>query len=227
MALQQQTTAAATSTIDNPLEGNLFMETPALDISTPTAMASTAASMLRVSSANVMPAIMTTAAAQIPGVNDTSLEMVQNPDWADDLGDRLFRMASDENGLKEARIRLDPPSLGPLDLQLRVEDGKVSVQFQSSSALVREMIMQHIDKLRTQMDENDMNLVNVDVSSNANGDANTSAQTASGQSQGGGGQGHGNPNYQGTSDDGYATTDSTQSTVNHDFSGQGKLRTYA
>lgn len=96
---------------------------------------------------------------------ETPLGMLHDPDWADDLGQRVYRMATDENGLREAKLRLDPPSLGTLDIQLRIDDNKLSVQFHSASPQVREMIMQHVERLRDSMNGTDMTLVDVDVSS--------------------------------------------------------------
>ena len=133
------------------------------------------------------------------------------------LARRLMRMATDESGaIKEAKIRLDPPSLGTIDLQLRVEDNKISVQFQSASAVVREMITQHLDKLRAQFNDGEMNLVNVDVSS---GDR---QQKATGEQV----QGI-NGSYAVDSADDLSLTHTALMGNNHDYSGQGLLRIYA
>ena len=104
-----------------------------------------------------------------PSVQDTPLSMIHDPDWAEDLGQRIFRMATDDNGIREARLRLDPPSLGTLDIQLRIEDNKLSVQFQSASPQVREMIMDHVERLRASLNGSELNLVDVDVSSGQDG----------------------------------------------------------
>lgn len=156
-----------------------------------------------------------------PGVNDTPLEMINDPDWSDDLGKRLISMVTDENGIKEAKIRLDPPSLGTLELQLRVEDNKVSVQFHSPSPVVREMITQHLDKLRAQINDGEMSLVNVDVSSGEQQQQKEVPQEL------GGGQRQGIGGRYGDGDDFSLSQSQPATKQNHDFSGRGRLSTYA
>ena len=110
-------------------------------------------------------------------VTDQPLNMIHDPEWPDDLGQRLFHMSSNASGLKEARLRLDPPSMGTLDIQLRVDDNKLTVQFHSASPQVREMLMSQMDRLRSSFDGSNMNLVDVDVSS-----GNSSEQHRDGES---------------------------------------------
>ncbi len=115
--------------------------------------------------------------------NQPSLSMFSDPEWPEDLGQRLFRLSSGENGIKEVSLRLDPPSLGTLDIKLKIDDNSLSVQFQSASPQVRELLHNQADRLRASLNDANMNLVDVDVSSgqdsgnhHSHGQADTSLQ---------------------------------------------------
>lgn len=75
------------------------------------------------------------------------------------LQDRVTLQA--QQNLQEARIRLDPPDLGKLDLMVRVEGDRLSVQIHANSAATREALMQVSDRLRAELQN--QNFVHVDV----------------------------------------------------------------
>ncbi|MFZ3504321.1 flagellar hook-length control protein FliK [Vibrio harveyi] len=75
------------------------------------------------------------------------------------LQDRVTLQA--QQNLQEAKIRLDPPELGKLDLLVRVEGDRLSVQINANSAVTREALMQVSERLRTELQE--QNFVHVDV----------------------------------------------------------------
>lgn len=75
------------------------------------------------------------------------------------LQDRVTLQA--QQNLQEAKIRLDPPELGKLDLLVRVEGDRLSVQINSNTAATREALMQVSERLRTELQE--QNFVHVDV----------------------------------------------------------------
>ncbi|MHA2706462.1 flagellar hook-length control protein FliK [Vibrio owensii] len=75
------------------------------------------------------------------------------------LQDRVTLQA--QQNLQEAKIRLDPPELGKLDLLVRVEGDRLSVQINANTAATREALMQVSERLRTELQE--QNFVHVDV----------------------------------------------------------------
>ncbi|MED5526550.1 MAG: flagellar hook-length control protein FliK [Pseudomonadota bacterium] len=62
------------------------------------------------------------------------------------LGDRLQLQVSQQ--IKEARVRLDPPDMGRVDLTVRMEGDRLSVHLQASQPMVRDMLHQQLDRLR-------------------------------------------------------------------------------
>ncbi|UTZ24125.1 flagellar hook-length control protein FliK [Vibrio campbellii] len=75
------------------------------------------------------------------------------------LQDRVTLQA--QQNLQEAKIRLDPPELGKLDLLVRVEGDRLSVQINANTAATREALMQVSERLRTELQE--QNFIHVDV----------------------------------------------------------------
>jgi hypothetical protein len=72
------------------------------------------------------------------------------PQWGKELasvlGDRL-NMQINQN-VKEATIRLDPPEMGRLDLSVKMDGDKISVTIGSNNPQIREMLSQHMERLR-------------------------------------------------------------------------------
>ena len=75
------------------------------------------------------------------------------------LHDRVSFQA--QQNLQEAKIRLDPPELGKLDLIVRVEGDRLNVQLNASSMATREALNQVSERLRAELQ--DQNFVHVDV----------------------------------------------------------------
>ncbi len=75
------------------------------------------------------------------------------------LNDRVTLQA--QQNLQEARIRLDPPDLGKLDLMVRVEGDKLSVQLNANVAATREALVQVSERLRAELQN--QSLMHVDV----------------------------------------------------------------
>lgn len=75
------------------------------------------------------------------------------------LGQRLMHLLADKTelqfglGLQKATIRLDPPSLGAVELSIAVDGDKVSVQLNSSVSQTRELMAQGLDQLRLQLQQ--------------------------------------------------------------------------
>lgn len=75
------------------------------------------------------------------------------------LHDRVSLQA--QQNLQEAKIRLDPPELGKLDLLVRVEGDRLSVHINANASATREALMQVSERLRAELQ--DQNFVHVDV----------------------------------------------------------------
>ena len=82
--------------------------------------------------------------------------------WADALGERLTLLLKGDQQV--ARLRLDPPHLGPLELRVALNQDQASVAFVAQHALVREALEQAIPRLRELLGQQDLQLVDVDVS---------------------------------------------------------------
>lgn len=80
--------------------------------------------------------------------------------------------------VKQAHIRLDPPDLGRLELNVRMEGDRLSVQLNVSNPVIRESLIQSMEKLRTALMPHHPGGVDVNV----------------------GGQGHGSGERQGRND---------------------------
>ncbi len=82
--------------------------------------------------------------------------------WGDALGDRVIMMAGQR--LQTADIRLNPADLGPLRVQVSVDDGTVSVSFHAQHALTRDAIEQALPRLRDLLGDNGLALADASVS---------------------------------------------------------------
>ncbi|MGL5990718.1 MAG: flagellar hook-length control protein FliK [Plesiomonas sp.] len=92
---------------------------------------------------------------------------INKPQWGDALIEQLrqrIQMQSDGK-LQHAQIRLDPPELGKLEISLRMEGDKLSVQFTAAHPQLREALLAGGDRLRQDFSQSQMNLIDVSVSS--------------------------------------------------------------
>lgn len=87
---------------------------------------------------------------------------VGQPDWDRGLGERLVWLA--RHGIQEARVRLNPPQLGPLEVRISVQHDQASVHFASHHALVRDALDAALPRLRDVLGEQGLNLAQVDIS---------------------------------------------------------------
>lgn len=90
-------------------------------------------------------------------------ERLMNPAWAKGMGERAIMMV--QQGPKVAEIRLDPPELGSLRIRIHVHAGdQVNVSFSAPNAAVREVLEQHMPRLREMFAEQGLNLADSSVS---------------------------------------------------------------
>lgn len=92
------------------------------------------------------------------------------------LADRVSLQAG--QNLQEARIRLDPPELGKLDLLVRVEGDKLNVQINASHVQTREALIQVSERLRYELQLQHFVDVNVDISQGQEQQSDASYQTS-------------------------------------------------
>lgn len=89
---------------------------------------------------------------------------VRDQAWGDRIGERVLLMAS--NRLQSAEIRLTPAELGPLRVQVAVDDGAANVTFLAQHAVTRDAIEQALPRLRELLAENGLTLNETNVGGN-------------------------------------------------------------
>jgi len=82
--------------------------------------------------------------------------------WNQQISKRVAIMNSE--GLQTARIQLDPPELGALEIKIKVQNDQVSVGFTSNHAVVRDALESQAPRLREMMEQEGINLADVNVS---------------------------------------------------------------
>ncbi|ENI4130554.1 flagellar hook-length control protein FliK [Vibrio fluvialis] len=121
--------------------------------------------------------------------SNAATTVVNAPEWASvridtqagKWGEQMLQVLHDrvtlqaQQNLQEAKIRLDPPDLGKLDLVVRVEGDRLSVQINANAAATREALMQVSDRLRAELQS--QNFVHVDV--NVGSDQGSQRQSSS------------------------------------------------
>jgi flagellar hook-length control protein FliK len=82
--------------------------------------------------------------------------------WDSAVADRLLWMV--QGDLQFARLKLNPPNLGPLEVRLTVSQDQSSVAFLSQHAAVREALEAALPRLREMFDQQSLQLLRADVS---------------------------------------------------------------
>jgi flagellar hook-length control protein FliK len=84
------------------------------------------------------------------------------PQWSQAVGDRVLWLAA--QNITSAEIHLNPKDIGPLQVNVSVNQDQATVSFTSHHAVVREVLDQSLNRLREMFTEQGLNLANVDVS---------------------------------------------------------------
>jgi len=92
-------------------------------------------------------------------------EPVGGSRWADELGARLTVMAT--RGEQHGALRLSPEHLGPLEVQIRLQDDKASVWFGAAHADTRAALQEALPRLRELFAASGMQLGDAGVSREA------------------------------------------------------------
>lgn len=93
--------------------------------------------------------------------------------WGKQLGEHITTLIKQD--VQEAKIHLDPPELGSLEIKLQVQHQEAKVQIQVSQPQVREVLEQQSARLREALAQEGMSLSGFDVSS---GNQNQTGQQA-------------------------------------------------
>jgi len=88
-------------------------------------------------------------------------------EWAGELEARVQWLAG--RNLRSAEIQLDPPELGPLQVQVQSHRDGASVHFTTHSAAVRDLVEQSLPRLREMLESSGMNLLDVNVAQQQGG----------------------------------------------------------
>ncbi|GGY39689.1 hypothetical protein GCM10011297_11130 [Bacterioplanes sanyensis] len=81
--------------------------------------------------------------------------------WSVALGSRIVAMITEE--VQQARIQLDPPELGSMEIRLQVQQEQTSIQVQVQSPQVREALESNAHRLREALADNGLTLAGFDV----------------------------------------------------------------
>lgn len=100
-------------------------------------------------------------AAAVQQATDLISTPVRGQGWGEQIGERVLLMAANQN--KTAEIRLTPAEMGPLRVQVSVDDGAANVTFQAQHAVTREAIEQALPRLRELLAENGLSLGQANV----------------------------------------------------------------
>jgi flagellar hook-length control protein FliK len=101
---------------------------------------------------------------QVDSVNVVELKPpVSSPDWGPALNQRITWMVA--NSLQNANITVNPPNLGPLEINIQTDQNKTNVQFIVTSSEVRQAIQDSIPALSKMFESGGLQLGQADINS--------------------------------------------------------------
>ncbi len=89
-------------------------------------------------------------------------QQVGDKGWANAIADRLMWMVQGDQ--QSARLKLNPPNLGPLEVRVSINQEQASVSFLANHAAVRDALEAALPRLREMFDQQSIQLVRADVS---------------------------------------------------------------
>jgi flagellar hook-length control protein FliK len=110
--------------------------------------------------------------------------------WDNVLSNRIMWMVGKQ--MQNASLQITPRHLGPIDIQVSVQNEQTSVSFVAQNAVVKEALEAAIPRLREMFSDSNLQLVNVDVGQREAGQSSSSADRFNPGSGGGTGSGHAN-----------------------------------
>jgi len=97
--------------------------------------------------------------------------------WGQAMGDRIMWMMG--KGIQGASVRINPPELGPIQVQISVKNDQASVHMLVQHGVVKEALEAAMPRLREMLGESNLQLVNVDVSHRESPDQSGSSELLS------------------------------------------------
>lgn len=85
--------------------------------------------------------------------------------WSKQFNDQVMWLSTQK--IQAAAIKLTPRDLGPVEINLKISNDVASIQFNSHSPQVRELIEHALPKLREQLSEQGIQLSDADVNDNS------------------------------------------------------------
>lgn len=123
------------------------------------------------------------ATAATPPTVTTAIDIpVPDRAWGAAINERVLLMAA--RNQQNAEIRLSPPDLGPLRVQVTFEDGAAEVTFTAQHLMTREAIESALPRLRELFTSNGLALGNASVSDQGIADGRHDSETVGNQSAG-------------------------------------------
>ncbi len=86
----------------------------------------------------------------------------QSPQWGEQIAKRISIMSTQD--VQTARIQLDPPEMGALEVKIKMQNDHISVSFTSGNQQVREALEAQSPRLRELLEQQGVNLTDVNVS---------------------------------------------------------------
>ena len=111
---------------------------------------------------------------------------MKTPQWGDELSNRVMWMV--QHDVQTASIKINPPHLGPLEVQVSMNKDHVDVSFNSHHAAVKEALDASMPKLKEMLGSSGLQLGNANVSHHSfSGNSQYNNQGSGQQYPGGGG----------------------------------------
>lgn len=107
---------------------------------------------------------------------------VLDPAWQNAVNERMVWMAG--RNLQSAELRLNPAELGPIQVQLSVDEKAVSLSISAAHPLTREALESALPRLREMLSENGMDLAGANVSDGAVDDRSSGGFESDGEAAG-------------------------------------------
>lgn len=115
-------------------------------------------------------------ATQVDSANLVELKPpVSSPDWGPALNQRVTWMVA--NSLQNASITVNPPNLGPLEINIQTDQNKTNVQFIVSSSEVRQAIQDAIPSLSKMLESSGLQLGQANINSRSHSQNRENAKT--------------------------------------------------
>lgn len=92
---------------------------------------------------------------------------VQDPDWGEQMGQKIVWLTG--RAIQSAEIHLNPADLGPIEVQIKVQNEQAAVTFHAQNNTVRDMLESNVHRLREMMESNGVDLTEVSVGSEDSG----------------------------------------------------------